>query len=162
MTCRHWVSTADVGCTSRSVNGAVAALMPMVIVLAIRLGRPPSQLLMPLAFAAHAGSMLALTGTPVNVLISEASIGAGTGKFGFFEFTVIGVPLLLGTIAVVVLLGERLLPHRTPKTLPTDLSEHAHTLAIQYLASHRVYRLVVEPGSSVAGRSPVRGRQRVR
>ena len=45
-----------------SVNGAVAALVPMVVVLAVRLGRSPSQLLMPVAFAAHAGSMLALTG----------------------------------------------------------------------------------------------------
>ena len=52
-----------------SVNGAVAALLPMVVVLAVRLRRLPSQLLMPLAVAAHAGSMLALTGPPVSVLV---------------------------------------------------------------------------------------------
>ena len=46
-----------------SVNGAVAALIPMVVVVATRSGIPASQLLMPLAFAAHAGSQLALTGT---------------------------------------------------------------------------------------------------
>ena len=56
-----------------SVNGAVAALLPVVVVTAVRLRMPPSQLLMPLAFAAHAGSMLALTGTPVNVIVSEAA-----------------------------------------------------------------------------------------
>ena len=56
-----------------SVNGAVAALLPVVVVLAVRLGRPPSQLLLPLAFAAHAGSLLALTGTPVNVIVSDAA-----------------------------------------------------------------------------------------
>ena len=60
-----------------SVNGAVAALLPVVVVLAVRLKRPPSQLLMPLVFGAHAGSMLALTGTPVNVLVYEASLDAG-------------------------------------------------------------------------------------
>ena len=60
-----------------SVNGAVAALLPVVVVLAVRLKRPPSQLLMPLVFGAHAGSMLALTGTPVNVLVLEASLDAG-------------------------------------------------------------------------------------
>ena len=38
-----------------SVNGAVAALIPVIVVIAMRLGRAPSQLLMPLAFAAHAG-----------------------------------------------------------------------------------------------------------
>ena len=34
-----------------SVNGAVAALLPVVVVMAVRLGRSPSQLLLPLAFA---------------------------------------------------------------------------------------------------------------
>ena len=51
-----------------SVNGAVAALLPVVVVVAARAGLPPSQMLMPLAFSAHAGSMLALTGTPVNIM----------------------------------------------------------------------------------------------
>jgi Na+/H+ antiporter NhaD/arsenite permease-like protein len=55
-----------------SVNGAVAALLPVVVVTAIRLGRATSQLLMPLVFSAHAGALLALTGSPVNVLVSEA------------------------------------------------------------------------------------------
>ena len=54
-----------------SVNGAVAALLPVVVVIAVRTGLPPSQLLMPLVFGAHAGSMLTLTGTPVNVIVSN-------------------------------------------------------------------------------------------
>ena len=45
-----------------SVNGAVAALLPVVAVMAVRLRMSPSQLLMPLAFGAHAGSLVALTG----------------------------------------------------------------------------------------------------
>ena len=39
-----------------NLNGSVAALLPVVVVMAVRLGRPPSQLLMPLVFAGHAGS----------------------------------------------------------------------------------------------------------
>ena len=77
-----------------SVNGAVAALLPVVVVIAIRLKRNSSQLLMPLVFAAHAGSMLALTGTPVNVLVSDAAMDASGADFGFFEFALVGVPLL--------------------------------------------------------------------
>ena len=95
-----------------SVNGAVAALVPVAVVMAVRLGRSPSQLLLPLAFGAHAGSLLALTGTPVNVIVSDAAADAGVGRFGFFEFALVGVPLVAGTIAIVVLFGERLLPHR--------------------------------------------------
>ena len=58
--------------------------------------------------------MLALTGTPVNVLVSEAALDDGRG-FGYFEFTVAGVPLVLGAMVIVVLFGDRLLPHRTPR-----------------------------------------------
>lgn len=136
-----------------SVNGAVAALAPMVVVLAVRTGRPTSQLLMPLAFGAHAGSLLALTGTPVNVLVSDAADAAGAGGFNFFEFALVGVPLVAGTIGVVLLLGERLLPQRTPESLPADLSDHARTLTLQYLRDHRVYRLGVDENSACVGRT---------
>jgi di/tricarboxylate transporter len=115
-----------------SVNGAVAALLPVVIVTAVRMGQLPSQLLMPLVFAAHAGSMLTLTGTPVNVLVSEASKDAGAGSIGFFEFGLAGVPLLLGSVAIILLFGKRLLPERSGESLPSDLSRHARTLVEQY------------------------------
>jgi di/tricarboxylate transporter len=133
-----------------SVNGAVAALLPMAVVMAVRQKIPTSQMLMPLAFAAHAGSMLALTGTPINVLVSEASRDAGAGTFGFFEFALVGVPLLLGTLVIVVLLGPKLLPNRQPSTLGPDLSQHARTLGRQYLAGGTVARYVVPVGSLLA------------
>jgi di/tricarboxylate transporter len=136
-----------------SVNGAVAALLPVVVVLAVRLGRAPSQLMMPLAFGAHAGSMLALTGTPVNVLVSDAAADAGEGRFSFFSFTLVGVPLVAGTILIVVLFGPTLLPTRTPRSVPADLSEHARVLGAQYLGDRRVFRLLVGRGSELAGRS---------
>jgi di/tricarboxylate transporter len=115
-----------------SVNGAVAALLPMVVVVALRVGQTPSKLLMPLAFAAHAGSMLALTGTPVHILISQASVDAGYGPFGYFEFGLVGVPLVIGAVAIVVLFGSRLLPDRKAQSIPPDLSDHARTLIRQY------------------------------
>ena len=135
-----------------SINAAVAALLPVVVVMAVRLNQFPSRLLLPLAFAAHAGSMLALTGTPVNVLVAEAAADAGVGRFGFFEFTLVGIPLLAGTVAVVMLLGRRLLPERTVRVLPPDLSRHAHTLAEEYLLQDGVFWLRVRPGSSYVGR----------
>jgi di/tricarboxylate transporter len=115
-----------------SVNGAVAALAPVAVVAAVRLRRSPSQLLMPVAFAAHAGSLLVLTGSPVNVIVSSAADDAGVGRFGYFDFALVGVPLLVGTIAIVVGLGERLLPDRTARMVPPDFSQHARTLVEQY------------------------------
>jgi di/tricarboxylate transporter len=125
-----------------NVNGAVAALVPVVVVMAVRLGRPPSQLLLPLAFGAHAGSLLTLTGTPVNVIVSDAAGDAGVGRFGFFEFALVGVPLVLGSIAIVVLLGERLLPARTARSPGRDFSGHARTLVRQYELDHPPESLV--------------------
>ena len=54
-------------------NASVAALVPVVVVIAVRLAQPTSQLLIPLAFAAHGGSLLALTGSPVSVVVSDAA-----------------------------------------------------------------------------------------
>ena len=115
-----------------SVNGAVAALLPMVVVLAVRIKQPPSQMLVPLAFGAHAGSLLVLTGSPVNILIYEFISGTGAPPINFFSIGLIGLPLLVGTILLTVLLGPRLLPRRTPQHATKDLSEHATTLSREY------------------------------
>jgi di/tricarboxylate transporter len=137
-----------------SVNGAVAALLPVVVVIAVRLKRNSSQLLMPLVFSAHAGSMLALTGTPVNVLVSEAGIDAGIGGFGFFEFALVGIPLLLGSMAIIVLFGEKLLPERNGATMPSDFSRHAKTLVEQYGLASGLYQLRVRASSPFVGQAP--------
>lgn len=130
-----------------SVNGAVAALLPVVVVMAARLGRKPSQLLMPLVFSAHAGSLLALTGTPVNVLVAEAAADTGVATINFFEFALVGVPVLLGTLAIVILFGERLLPQRGGPSVPADFSRHARTLVEQYGLARDMFRLRVRKGS---------------
>jgi di/tricarboxylate transporter len=142
-------------------NGSVAALLPVVVVMAVRLHRPASQLLMPLAFAAHAGALLVLTASPVNVIVSEAADDAGVGAFGFFSFALVGLPLLAGTVAIVILLGERLLPERTPRAIKRDFSTHARTLVEQYgldeapegLLTRRygVAEVVVPPRSELVG-----------
>ncbi len=136
-----------------SLNGAVAALLPVVVVMAVRLAQPPSQLLMPMVFASHAGSLLALTGSPVNVLVSEASADAGTGQFGFFEFAIVGVPLLVGTMAILIFLGRYLLPKTSGASMPTDLSKHARTLTEQYRLDAGVFQLRVRASSPLLGRA---------
>lgn len=132
-----------------SVNGSVAALLPVMAVTAARLKMSPSQLLLPLAFGAHAGSLLALTGSPVNVIVSEYADDAGVGRFGFFSFALAGLPLVVGSIAIVVLFGERLLPNRRPKAIARDLGNLAQTLVDQYALAYDPDELVSR-GSGVA------------
>jgi di/tricarboxylate transporter len=149
-----------------TVNGSVAALVPVVVVMAVRLRREPSQLLMPVAFSAHAGSLLVLTASPVNVIVSDAADDAGVGRIGFFEFALVGVPLLAGTIAIVVLFGERLLPHRPPRSMPVDFSAHARTLVHQYglgdseallTRTQGAAEVVIPPRSGLVGESAFPG-----
>lgn len=129
-----------------SQSGAVAALVPVVMLMALRMKQQPSKFLMPLAFSSAAGSMLALTGTSKNVLVSSAAADAGYGEFGFFEFAWAGIPLLLGTLLIVAVLGRRLLPDRQSPNLPEDFGQHAHTLTEQFAIgnSARLYRVLAQ------------------
>jgi len=133
------------------LNGTVATLVPMVVVMAMRRSFPPSRLLMPLAFAGGAGGLLLLTGSPVNVVISEAAEDAGVGPFGFLEFALVGVPLVAGTVAIVLVFGGRLLPERRSDQLPPDLSGLARTLVRDYSLDN-VAHLRVSEASELVGR----------
>jgi di/tricarboxylate transporter len=134
-----------------SPNGSVAALLPMVVVVAVRHRHPPSQMLMPLAFAAHAGSLLALSGSPVNVIVSDALAGTGEDPFAFFEFAILGIPLLAATVLLAIVAGPRLLPSLAPGSAMADLSRHAATLAGHYALQEGFYRLRVRDDSAVVG-----------
>lgn len=115
-----------------SPNGSVAALTPVVVVIAIRGRRSPSELLLPAAFSAHAGSLLMLTGSPVTVVVADYAESIGAGRLGLFTIAAVGAPLVVATIAVVVLFGSRLVPRRTPTTALRDFGAHGATLAEHY------------------------------
>jgi di/tricarboxylate transporter len=135
-----------------SVNGTVAALLPMTIVVAMRVGMPTSYLLVPLCFAAHSATMLTLIGAPLNVIASSFAEDAGYGGIGFFEFAVAGVPMLIGSVIIMMLTQRRLLPHRNGDAMPPDFSAHARTLVEQYRIEDGMHRLRVRADSSLIGR----------
>ncbi|MGV1004367.1 MAG: SLC13 family permease [Candidatus Nanopelagicales bacterium] len=132
------------------LNGAVAALLPMAVVMSVRNRFPTSKLLMPLAFAGSAGGLLLLTGSPVNVVISEAASSAGVGAFSFFDFTLVGIPAVIGTIGLTMVLGAKLLPERSSDAPMQDLSGHAKTL-IETYSLDNILHLRVSPESDLLG-----------
>jgi di/tricarboxylate transporter len=134
-----------------SGGGAVAALMPVVVMAAVRLGHSPSQLLMPLAFSSLAGSNLLLTGAPKNILISEMLEEAGHAGFGFAEFALVGLPLLGGTMAIILLAGRKLLPAQSGARLPADFSRHAQVLVEHYGLTDGLHHLRVRETSPLIG-----------
>jgi len=109
---------------------------------------------MPLVFAGHAGSNLLLTGAPKNILVSEALEDAGLPGFAFAEFALVGLPLLAGTIVIILLLGKRLLPLQSSARLPADFSQHAQTLVEHYGLRDGIFRLRVRSTSSYVGVAP--------
>ena len=92
--------------------GVAALMLPVVMDIARRTGRPPSRLLIPLAFASLLGGLNTLIGTPPNLLVSEALRQYGAEPFGMFDYTPTGVLVMLAGIAFMVLIGRHLLPSR--------------------------------------------------
>ncbi len=113
-------------------NGSVAALTPVIVVIAIRAHRSPSELLMPAAFAAHSGSLLMLIGSPVTVVVADYAESTGAGRLGLFSTGLIGLVLTVATIGVVLLLGSRLVPQRSSGKVLRDLGAHGALLAEHY------------------------------
>ena len=134
-----------------SVNGTVAAMLPLCVVLAVRLHIPTSQLLLPMVFATHGSTMLTLIGAPLNVIASSAAVDAGLRPIGFFEFAVAGIPMLLGSMAIILLTTKWLLPHTNGASLPPDFSQHARTLVEQYKIDDGLHRLRVRSSSALVG-----------
>ena len=99
-----------------------------------------------MAFAASAGALLTLSGSPVNVVVSEASLSVGGPGFGFFEFAIVGLPLCSAPPSIALLLGNRLLPDRTSTELPADFGGYAATVAEHYDLDRTIYRVRVRSG----------------
>ena len=90
--------------------GAMALLMPVAVGLARRLSMAPGQVLMPLAFGTILGGMTTLIGTPPNLIV--ASFREAGGGFGMFDYSPVGVAVASSGLALVLLGGWRLVPHR--------------------------------------------------
>ena len=92
------------------MNGAVAAMVPVTVIIAVRTGKAPSLLMIPLALACLKGAKLTLLGSPVNVIAATQAETSGAGHFNFFAWALLGIPQLLGAILIVIWWGDKLLP----------------------------------------------------
>ncbi|WP_276259149.1 SLC13 family permease [Haloglomus litoreum] len=139
---------ATVGTTGISagiVNNTpvVAVFIPMITGLAERAGISRSKLLLPLSYAAMLGGTLTLIGTSTNILASDfARQLPGRGPIGMFEFTPLGIVVLLVGAAYLLTVGRRLTPARIPPD--QDLTE-------QFDLEDELSRLTVREDSELVG-----------
>ena len=136
-----------------SNTGTVATLLPAVVAASWRIGSVPSKFLIPLAFSANSGGLLTLTGTPPNIVVAETLVNAGYEPFSYFEYALIGLPLLVCAVLYMVIVDRRLLPSRKADERPTELVEEVGQLADTFSLSDDLYRLRVRYSSGLIGKT---------
>ncbi|WP_406684037.1 SLC13 family permease [Seonamhaeicola sp. MEBiC1930] len=124
-----------------SNTGTVATLMPLTISSAWSIGTLPSKMLMPVAFGSNTGGLLTLTGTPPNIIASNALVEAGLDGFSFFEFGLIGLPLLIIALIYFRYVGYKLLPKNKTNNKPVNIESTLHNWIEAYKINDDYYRL---------------------
>lgn len=126
--------TALVAICSAFMNnvGALALLMPVAIEMARKNDRPPSMLLMPLAFGSLLGGLITLIGTPPNIIVSGFRENVGATPFRMFDFAWVGVPLAAAGIFFITLFSRYLVPRREQQTTREDIFQiHEYTTEVR-------------------------------
>ncbi|WP_232455950.1 SLC13 family permease [Polaribacter sp. SA4-10] len=124
-----------------SNTGTVATLLPATISSAWSIGTMPSKILIPVAFGSNTGGLLTLTGTPPNIIANNALIDAGFEGFSFFEFGLIGLPLLIIALVYFRYIGFRLLPENKTNNRPINIDSTLHEWIEAYQIEDNYYRL---------------------
>ena len=137
-------------------NVAVAALMlPVVMDIARKTNRSPSTLLMPLAYGSLLGGLTTMIGTPPNILVSEALRDNGLEPFRLFDFSPVGLVVMICGIAFVTLIGTRLLPK---PNLAEETAGHSRDFRSQYRLQEHLFQIKIPDGSALVGKTLAKSR----
>lgn len=135
-----------------SSTAVVAIFIPIVLRIAKQTSWSPSQLLLPMSYAALVSGMLTLIATPPNLVISAQLTEAGYNPLGFFSFSVIGVFVLALTCLLMVLAGPVLLP-KLSNPSPPSYARNWTALWNDFRVSQELVDLRVSAQSPFCGRS---------
>ncbi len=101
----------------------VIVFIPAVLTVSAKVGMSPSKFLMPISFASMLGGSCTLIGTSSNILVSSISESAGQGAISMFEFSLVGIVIVLGGMLYLLTLSFRMLPDRI--TIASTLNPEA-------------------------------------
>ncbi|PZO85419.1 MAG: SLC13 family permease [Micavibrio aeruginosavorus] len=99
--------------------GAIAVFLPIAIAFAKKVGRSPSDFLMPMAFGSLLGGLVTLIGTPPNLLISDIRKQFVGEPYELFDFAYVGLAICVAGLAYLAV-SWRFLPNRRGQTAPED------------------------------------------
>ena len=134
-----------------SNTGTVATLLPATISSAWSIGTMPSKILIPVAFGSNTGGLLTLTGTPPNIIANNALIDAGYEGFSFFEFGLIGLPLLIIALVYFRYVGFKILPKNKTNNKPINIDTTLHEWIEAYQIDNDYYQLRIRSISKLIG-----------
>jgi di/tricarboxylate transporter len=135
-----------------SDTGTVAVMAPAIISISRKKNINPSKLLIPLSFGSLLGGAMTLIGTPPNIVVSDLLTENGYSPFSFFDFTPIGLVLLITGIIFIVLTSRWLLPDHQ-STTELQRIDSPEELVELYKLPEDLYRLRVRPGSPLGGKN---------
>lgn len=134
-----------------SNTGTVALLLPIVISLAHETKTNSRRLLIPMAFASSMGGMMTLIGTPPNMIINDALIGAGYEGLSFFAFLPLG--LITAVIGVLYLLpASKMLTKKADASQKKSSVKSPDELSHEYQLSENLFRVIVSDNSTAIGK----------
>jgi di/tricarboxylate transporter len=111
-----------------TVMPSVSFLIPVILRLCLRMKVSPSRILMPMASIALIGANLTLIGASHNLVVhSLLKESQGVG-FSFFEFSIVGICLLLASLLYIFFIGRHLLPNRQKLDNPRNSTVTANLI----------------------------------
>lgn len=133
-----------------SSTGVVAIFIPVVLRVARNTGIAVSRLMMPLSVAALISGMMTLVATAPNLVINAEIIRQGHAGFSLFDFTPLGVPILIVAI-LYMLVARRWLSNRSSQNAQGVHRPRLAQWIEQYGLSKREYRLRLQGESPWVG-----------
>jgi di/tricarboxylate transporter len=135
-----------------SSTGMVAVLLPAITSLSRKARISPSKLLMPLSFGALLGGAMTLIGTTPNIIVNDLLNEHNIRAFAFFDYTPIGILLLIAGVGFMLFIGLRLLPEHQPQTELHRIETPEELVSI-YRLPDNLYRLRVRQASPLINKS---------
>jgi di/tricarboxylate transporter len=126
------------GALSAFVNNTpvVVLLLPILISVSLRTGKPASAILMPMGLATLVGGMATTIGTSTNLLVVSVAADLGLERMQMFDFLLPAVIAGSGGILYLWLVAPRILPVReavladtSPRVFTADLLIPEHSFA---------------------------------
>ena len=102
------------GLLSAFVNNTpiVVLLLPILVSVSLRTGKPASAVLMPMGFATLIGGMATTIGTSTNLLVVSIAASLGLKQFGMFDFALPAALAAIVGILYLWLIAPRMLSER--------------------------------------------------